>query len=154
MNKKIEKILSKEYTHFYSRYLIGTAGHLTYLARGKELAPCHISPQQVEIIFNLYYLKKLTLTELAGYLERGVNTVSNQLIMMEKDGLLKRTRETPKSTLLSFELTRKGINTFKYALKEARTDKSIMSVLSEEERLQLISMLKKIITRAKKYRRT
>jgi DNA-binding MarR family transcriptional regulator len=69
-----------------------------------------------------------------------------------KEGLLKKIRETPKSTLLSFELTEKGFDAFNFSNDRIKADREIMSVLSEEERQQLISMLNKIITKAETHR--
>jgi len=45
---------------------------------------------------------------MARYTDREINTLSMQMMRMEKDGLVRKTRETPKSTLLSFEMTEKG----------------------------------------------
>jgi DNA-binding MarR family transcriptional regulator len=70
---------------------------------------------------------------------------------MEKDGLVKKTREVPKSALLKFELTTKGSNLEKRCNIKA-SDKTIMSVLSEEERQQLISMMNKLRNKAIKYK--
>jgi DNA-binding MarR family transcriptional regulator len=70
---------------------------------------------------------------------------------MEKDGLVKKSREVPKSTLLNFELTDKGREVFKKS-SEQKADRAIMSVLSEDERQQLISMLQKIIVKSNDYR--
>jgi DNA-binding MarR family transcriptional regulator len=73
-----------------------------------------------------------------------------QMMRMEKDGLVRKTRETPKSTLLSFELTEKGQQICKDIYKVV-SDKLIISVLSEAERQQMISMLNRIIDAAEKY---
>jgi DNA-binding MarR family transcriptional regulator len=70
---------------------------------------------------------------------------------MEKDGLVKKTREVPKSALLKFELTEKGSNIEKRCNIKT-SDKTIMSVLSEEERQQLISMMNKLRNKAIKYK--
>jgi DNA-binding MarR family transcriptional regulator len=138
-------------SHLYARLLLGRARHLMLNARRKELAPYQISPRQAYILFILYNLDhKATLTELARYSDRGINTLSMQMTRMEKDGLVKKFRETPKSTLLSFELTEKGINTYNRS-KIMKSDKAIMSIFSEEERQQLISMLLRIIAKAEKY---
>jgi len=146
----IDEVISKD-SSFYSRYLIGKARHVMHKARQKELAPYHLSPQQVQILFNLYILHKTTLAELARYSNRGINTLSDQMTMLEKGGLVKKVRETPKSTLLSFELTEKGLNTYNHTNERKKADKEIMSVLSEEERQQLISLLKKVIDKAEEY---
>ena len=119
------------------------------MARRKELAPYHISPQQAHILLMLHELgRKSTLRELANYAERGINTLSEQMTNLENDGLVEKNRETPKSTLLSFGLTKKGIELCD-CISEMRADEEIMSVLSEEERQQLISILKKILKNEK-----
>jgi DNA-binding MarR family transcriptional regulator len=69
---------------------------------------------------------------------------------MERDGLLEKVREKPKSTLLRFQLTEKGIDIYKKS-NEMKSDKTIMSVLTEAERQQLISIMKKVIRAAEKY---
>jgi DNA-binding MarR family transcriptional regulator len=121
-------------------------------ARQKELAPYHISPRQAYILFILTNLgHKATLTELAGYCDRGLNTLSIQMSKMEKDGLVKKAREVPKSTLLSFELTEKGMEVFKKS-NEQKADRAIMAILTEEERQQLIGMLQKIIESSNNYK--
>ena len=145
-----EKIISKN-TRLYARSLIGRVRHLMWNVRKKELAPYHISPQQANILFIIYYLgRKATVGEVTRYSERAINTISKQMSIMEKDGLLKSVREVPKSNLLKFELTEKGLLTFKNSNKLI-ADKKIMSVLSEGERKQLISLLKRIISETEKY---
>ena len=135
----------------YSRHLIGKTRHMMFKARQKELAPYHIFPQQAHVLILLRDLgRKVTLTELANFTERKVCTLSEQLIKMEKDGLVKKTRETPKSNLVNFELTQKGLSLYD-CCKKMRAQKAIMSALSEEERQQLISLLKKLIKKAEKY---
>ena len=131
--------------------LMDRARHLMLNARQKEVAPYHISPQQAYLLFILYRIgHKATLLELSRYINLRFATLSADLIRMEKDGLVKKTREIPKSTLLTIELTAKGIQTYKNTNK-LKSDKAIMSILTEEERQQLISMLRKIINKAQDY---
>jgi len=150
MKRKIEEEISRN-SYFYSRYLMGEARHVMLQARKKELAQYRVTPQQSYIIFIIYTLKKTTLNELAQVTNRGINTLSSEMTTLERDGLVKKTREKPKSTLLSFELTEKGTAVYKSSNKGKATTK-IMSVLTEEERQQLITMLLKIIDKAKKYK--
>ena len=135
----------------YSRYLIGKARHLMFRARQKELKPYLISPRQANVLLILNNLgNKATLTELARQTDRGLNTLSIQMSRMEKDGLVTRVRETPKSNQLRFELTEKGLNIHNQ-IKDIISVKDIMAVLSEKERQQLISALEKIVKKAEKY---
>ena len=146
----MEEITARD-SSLYARLLLGRARHLMIKARTKELTPYHISPRQANVLFVLYNLgHKATLSELAKHTDREKNTLSIQLTRMERDGIVNKVRETPKSTLISFELTEKGIVTYNYA-KKSKTIKQIMSVLSEEERQELIAILKKIINKAGKY---
>jgi DNA-binding MarR family transcriptional regulator len=120
-------------------------------ARQKELLPYHISPRQATILFILSNLgHKATLVELSKNTDRQINTLSQQITRMEKNGLVRKVRETPKSALISFELTEKGRNTWKNSTKASSVE-TIMSVLTEEERRQLIALLGKLVTSAEKY---
>ena len=145
------EVISRD-SSLYARYLIGKARHLMSRARQKELTPSHISPRQANTLIVLYNLgRKATLADLARDTDRRINTLSIQMSRLEHDGLVKKVRETPKSTLLSFELTEQGLKTYD-KIKNIRSVKSIMSVLSEQERQQLILILEKIITKAAKYK--
>jgi DNA-binding MarR family transcriptional regulator len=135
----------------YSQHLLGLVRHSLSMARQKELAPVHITPRQAQVLFILYNLgHKATLVELANHAGRGVSALSIQLTRMEKDGLVKKTRETPKSVQLKFQLTKKGIDTYKKST-QMTAYKKIISVLTEEERQQLISTLKKVLISSEKY---
>ena len=144
----VEEIISRD-NGLYSQYLIAKVNHFMDRVRQKELAPYHIAPRQGYILFILHSLDhKATLTELARYCDRRVNNMSIQMARMEKKGLVKKIREVPGSTLLRFELTKKGIDSLKN--DKMIIEKSIMSILSEEEYQQLIPILKKILSEAEK----
>ena len=76
--------------------------------------------------------------------------ISKQAIIMEKDGLIKRVRDTPKSNLLRFELTKKGLEMVKLARKSKAID-AALSFLKNEERRQMESELNRILVNVKKY---
>jgi DNA-binding MarR family transcriptional regulator len=69
---------------------------------------------------------------------------------MEKNGLVRKVRQTPKSALINFELTKKGSELYNKSIEESSVEQ-IMSILTESERQQLILLLKKIATAAEKY---
>ncbi|MGP8080435.1 MAG: MarR family winged helix-turn-helix transcriptional regulator [Dehalococcoidales bacterium] len=120
-------------------------------AQQKELNPYSISPRQATILFILSSIgHKTTLTELSKHTDRKINTLSQQITRMEKNGLVRKVRETPKSALISFELTEKGIETYENSNKMNAVEK-IMAILTEDERQQLISLLKKVANAAEKY---
>jgi len=126
MKRKLKK-KSPETSYFYSSVFNGRSENVMLQARKKELAHIWFTPQQSFIIFIIYTLKKTTLNELAQVTNRGINTLSSEMTTLERDGLVKKTREKPKSTLLSFELTEKGTAVYKSSNKGKATTK-IMSV--------------------------
>jgi len=149
-NVVMEEIISRN-SSAYSRYLIGRVRHYMNRAQQNELSPYNISPRQATILFVLSSIgHKTTLTELSKQTDRKINTLSQQITRMEKNGLVRKVRETPKSALISFELTAKGIETYKKSTKTSSVEK-IMSALNEDERQQLIALLKKVATAAEKY---
>jgi len=66
---------------------------------------------------------------------------------MEKDGLIKRTKNTPKSNPLKLELTEKGLEMAVLSV-HSKGLASLFSTLSEEERRQFESILNKVLIRA------
>jgi len=92
-----------------------------------------------------------TLNEVAKRLDREPNVISLQTACMEKDGLIKRTKNTPKSNLLKLELTDKGLDIINTS-QNSESIISIFSALSRDERQQLDSLLDKILVTAQKYR--
>ena len=96
---------------------------------------------------------KATLVEIAKRVEREVHVVSRQTVLMEKDGLIKRNKNTPKSNLLKLELTAKGFQMIS-AGRPSKSIDTIFSCLSEDERQQMKSILNKIIIKMKDYAAT
>jgi DNA-binding MarR family transcriptional regulator len=67
---------------------------------------------------------------------------------MEKDGLIKRIKDTPKSRLLRMELTDKGLEMIKIG-KDSKTIDTILSVLTEKELQAMYVSLNKILGKLK-----
>jgi DNA-binding MarR family transcriptional regulator len=131
----------------YSRFLIGKTRQLLFRARKKELDVYSITPRQAHVLTCIYELgEKADLSALAERTERNINTLSINMTKMEQAGLVKKIRDTPKSTKLRFELTERGFNIYQN-VRKVKSAKTIMSALSEEERQQLIALLEKIINK-------
>jgi DNA-binding MarR family transcriptional regulator len=131
----------------YSRFLIGKTRQLLFKARKKELDAYSVTPRQAHVLTCIYELgEKADLSALAERTERNMNTLSINMTKMEQAGLVKKIRDTPKSTKLRFELTETGFNIYQN-VRKVKSAKKIMSALSEEERQQLISLLEKIINK-------
>ena len=100
-------------SYLYSRFLIGKTRQLLFRARKKELDAYHISPRQAHVITCIYELgDRANLNALAERTERNLNTLSINMTKMEQAGLVKKIRDTPKSTKLRFELTETGLNIY------------------------------------------
>ena len=86
----------------------GKAHHSVELARQKELNQYGIPHRQTHVLRTINDLgPNATLAKIAKEVDRKPHVLSSQTISMEKDGLIKRIRATPKSSLLKIELTEK-----------------------------------------------
>jgi DNA-binding MarR family transcriptional regulator len=131
--------------------LIGKVNHSIMLIRQRELNQHHIPVRQTLVLYTIQALgEKATLSEVAKLVEREVHVVSRQAVSMEKDGLIKRIKNTPKSNLLRLELTERGTEVVKIA-RESESITSILSFLTAEERKQMESILNRILARVEKY---
>jgi DNA-binding MarR family transcriptional regulator len=125
--------------------LMGKIHHKRMLLRQKELKEYNIPTRQLYMLQLIRDLGlKTTISEIAKTVEREVESISRQLVSMEKDGLIKRTRVSPKSRLLKIELTEKGIKLAKISGKSKAMDK-IISVLNTEEQQKLYSLLNRML---------
>ena len=135
-------------SYLYSRLLIGKTRQLLFRARKKELDTYHISPREAHVITCIYELgDRANLNALAERTERNLNTLSINMTKMEQAGLVKKIRDTPKSTKLRYELTQTGLNIFN-DINGIKSAKKVMGALSEEERRQLITLLEKIVNKS------
>ena len=111
-------------------HLIGTVHHSLLWARQKELNQYHIPQRQAYILGIIQSLgSKATIFEVAKKVERRSDVISRQAVKMENDGLIKRIKDTPKSSLLRIELTEKGLEMLKIS-KQSKSVDAIFSPLS------------------------
>ncbi len=124
---------------------LSRARHSILKLRQKGLSPYNITHGQANVLFIVHRLgEEATFGEIAKYMYRELNTLSVQMKRMEKDGLVKRIRVKPKTTLTRFELTDKGLELYKVS-KNLKVINEIFLKLSSEERQQLHSILAKLI---------
>jgi DNA-binding MarR family transcriptional regulator len=128
--------------------LIGRVNHTIVQLRQKELGPYNIPVRQLFVLRIIRDLgSKATLSEVSKHVERESHVISKQAIRMEKDGLIKRTKNTPKSNILELELTKKGLDMANISEKSEELE-ALFSTLSDEERLQIESILNKVLIQA------
>ena len=131
--------------------LMGKIHHKRILLRQRELNEYNIPTRQLYMLQLIRDLgPKTTISEIAKTVEREVESISRQMVSMEKDGLIKRTRVSPKSRLLKIELTEKGSQLAKISGKSKAMDK-IISVLNTEEQQKLYSLLYRMLIAINEY---
>ena len=135
--------------------LMAKVNHQLVLVRQEELRQYQIPLRQLHALRCLEALgSKATIAEMARIMERRLNVISRQAIRMENAGLIKRIQKTPRSNLLNLELTQKGRKLLSLSTKsKENTIDAMLSFLSEEERLQMESVLNRILTKLDKYAR-
>ncbi|MDD5289056.1 MAG: MarR family transcriptional regulator [Dehalococcoidales bacterium] len=137
-------------TDFNLWLLISRAQHFILKIRKRELKPYVVTPLQVYVLFIISKLgREATLTEIAKHVNREIHTISMLISRMEKDGLIIKRRDTPKSTLIRFEITDKGQKACKL-LDNAKSYKEVFSVLSEKERQQFVSIMDKLLNKTRR----
>lgn len=135
--------------------LMAKVNHQLVLVRQEELRQYQIPLRQLHALRCLEALgSKATIAEMAEIMERRLNVISRQAVRMENAGLIKRIQKTPRSNLLNLELTQKGRKLLSLSTKsKENTIDAMLSFLSEEERLQMESVLNRILTKLDKYAR-
>jgi DNA-binding MarR family transcriptional regulator len=131
--------------------LIADLHHKIVLVREKELGQYNITPRKLHVLRIIDNLgSKARISAIAKATDRKIDVISKQAVTMEKEGLIKRLNDTPKSRLLKIELTPKGralLNISRYS----NGMNEVLSILSKEELLQLDSVLNRLLLKLKKY---
>jgi len=131
--------------------LVGDLHHKMFWLRQKELTPLGITATQLRILRLVESLgSKATISVVAKAVNRRIDVISRQTMVLEKDGLIKRTKDRPKSSLLTINLTEKSIELLKVA-KHSDGMRRVLSVLTKEERQQLDLILNRLSTKLNEY---
>lgn len=113
-------------------------------ARTKELENYDITIRQSAVLGAvLRSTNTVTPTELSKELFLEHNSISAQIKRMEADGLIRKVKDLDRKNLVRIEVTEKGSRIYQKA-KNRKSIEYIMSVLTEEEKLQLWSILVKL----------
>ncbi|MFC1905330.1 MarR family winged helix-turn-helix transcriptional regulator [Chloroflexota bacterium] len=116
--------------------------------RQRELGHRGISFAQSSILSVVHSSKNnITPAQISRQLMRDANTISELLVNMERDGLLKRVKDLPRKNMIRVELTKKGYETYTRAIA-GQTITDIFSVLSEKEQQQFKSYLSRTMSKA------
>jgi len=124
--------------------LISQLRHAIYKARTKELNKYNISYRQSSA---MYVIKALgngaTPVKISRWLLRERHSVSELINRMEKQGLVRKSKDLDRKNLVRVVLTEKGHEAH-YQTTRLESIHRIMSALSQEERQQLRASLEKL----------
>ena len=120
-------------------------------ARHNELDKHNIKIRQAAVLFAVKAIKTnekyATPGKISKWLLREPHTISRILNRMEKEGLIKKIRNSVNRNEIEIILTENGEQAYRQSLSR-KTLREIMSCLSIEERQQLNSSLKKLRDKA------
>ena len=131
--------------------LIGELSHSIMLIRQKELNQYQIPVRQYNILRAIQSLgPNATVAQVAKQVQRQEHVVSRQTVSLENEGLIKRTKSTRKSTLLTLKVTNKGLRLIEIA-RHSNSIYAIFSSLSSEDCQKMESILHHLLTEVKNY---
>ena len=139
---------SLEEKRFSLWVILWRTANSVFKVRQKELGRLGLSVAQSSVLSVVHNSKNnVTPAEISRELMRDANTISELLVNMERDGLLKRVKDLPRKNMIRVELTKKGYKTYSKAIGgQSITD--MFSVLSEKEQQQFKSYLSKTMAKA------
>ena len=131
--------------------LIGDLHHKMFWLRQKELSQYNITARQLRILRVIESLgSKATIYTVAKEVDRKIEVISRQTSKLEKDGFIKRTKDKPRSRVLTFKLNEKSLDLLKIA-KHSKGMSEVLSVLTREERQQLDVVLNRLSIKLNEY---
>ena len=131
--------------------LIGNLHHKMFGLRQKELSQYNITARQLHILRIIEGLgANATISAIAKTADRKLDVISRQAILLEKDGLIERIKDKPKSRLLTIKLTEKSVDLLKM-VKYSEGMRAVLSVLTKGEREQLDLLLNRLQIKLNEY---
>ena len=128
--------------------LLARTDHIVAKSRTKELRQYGITMNDAIVLFTAIRLKRqATPANISRQLFWEPHTVSEQLKAMEAKGLIKKVRDLERQNFIRVEVTEDGLKAYRESSGRKSTRK-IMSVLSNDEQVQLWTLLAKIRQRA------
>jgi len=134
--------------------LISRTAHSINLIEQKQLVKHNIAPRQLYILRIIEALgPNATAVEVARVVDREVHVIARLAVTLENNGLIKRTKKTPKSKLLHLTLTKKGMDMLKVK-PESQAVRKILASIPKDEFQQMDATLSKILGMLKEYRQS
>ena len=114
------------------------------LARDRELEQHGLSTIKASALFIIDSIgNEATPAEISRWILRRPHSVSGLLDRMEKDGLIKKTKNLHKKNLVRVTITPKGRQAYNISLKR-KTINQVLTALTDDERKELYSFLDRL----------
>ena len=118
-------------------------------ARSKELSQYALSPEQAGILYYIHSCGNNAISlDISRWMLREPQTITSIIDRMVKKGLIKKARDKERKNVIRLSLTDKGEQVFESSNRR-ESFHQIMSILSEEKRDALRSILNELIDSAK-----
>lgn len=128
--------------------LLARTDHIVAKARTKELRQYGITMNDAIVLFTAMRLKRqATPANISRQLFWEPHTVSEQLKAMEAKGLIRKVRDLERQNFIRVEVSEAGLKAYRESSRRKSTRK-VMSALSNDEQVQLWTLLAKIRQRA------
>ena len=128
--------------------LIRQTSTALFRARRRALKPYGILPRQAAVLQAIQSIgKEATPAKISRWVFREPHTVSFMLNVMQREGLITKTKDLERKNLVRVSLTPKGREIYHYVRKREEIHKTI-GCLSQEQRKQLRSLLNVVIDEA------
>jgi len=130
--------------------LLSQAKDAVFKSREKELFQYGITTREAAALFVIHYIReKTTPAEIARWISRENHRITALLRQMERKGLVREVKDSKRKSMLLVELTEKGQYAYRQSLKRESIHMA-MSLLSDNERKQFESSLRKVRDQALK----
>jgi len=130
-----------ETEYFYTWTLIRNLSHLLGKVRDRELSQYGVTVTQSSVLYMIKALgDRANPGNIARVLFREPTTISNTLIRMEKDGLIKRSQNPRRKSQVRISLTKEGERAYQRSTNR-ESIKRIMSQLSAGKNQQIRKLL-------------
>ncbi|MBN1367463.1 MAG: winged helix DNA-binding protein [Dehalococcoidales bacterium] len=133
--------------------LLSQTQHILATLQDEEINKYGISNAEIGVLFVIQAIRltcgrQTTPTEISKHLVRKAHSISELLSRMEKKSLIIRTKDNNNKKRVNIEITEKGRRIYESAMQGQIIISQIINILSNEEKANLDSSLKKITTYA------
>ncbi len=130
--------------------LLQQVGDTAFAARDKELSQYRLSTMKVALLHIVQLIgSEATPAEISRWILRKSHSVSGLLDRMEKDGLIRKSKDLHKKNLVRVTITEKGYQALENA-KKVESIQKILSSLTKSQRQRIYPMLLKLRDKAVK----